>query len=35
MAREVASKLRSNLTVDWAVRAARARLRVIIATEEV
>ena len=31
MAREVASKLRSNLTVDWAVRdSARARLRVII-----
>lgn len=33
MVRQVASKLRSNLTVDWAVRdRARARLRVIIRT---
>ena len=33
MAREVAAKLRSNLTIDWAVRnSVRARLRVLIRT---
>ena len=31
MAREVATKLRDNLTVDWAVRdSVRARLRILI-----
>ena len=31
MAREVATKLRSNLTIDWAVRdSVRARLRILI-----
>jgi type I restriction enzyme R subunit len=31
MAREVAAKLRDNLTVDWAVRdSVRARLRILI-----
>ena len=33
MAREVAKKLRENLTVDWAVRdSVRARLRILIRT---
>ena len=31
MAREVAKKLRENITVDWAVRdSVRARLRILI-----
>ena len=33
MAREVAKKLRDNLTVDWAVRdSVRAKLRILIRT---
>ena len=33
MAREVAKKLRDNLTIDWAVRdSVRARLRILIRT---
>jgi type I restriction enzyme R subunit len=33
MAREVAKKLRENLTVDWAVRdSVRAKLRIVIRT---
>ncbi len=33
MAREIAAKLRDNLTVDWAVRdSVRAKLRVLIRT---
>jgi type I restriction enzyme R subunit len=33
MAREIAAKLRDNLTVDWAVRdSVRAKLRIMIRT---
>jgi type I restriction enzyme R subunit len=33
MAREIAAKLRDNLTVDWAVRdSVRAKLRILIRT---
>ena len=33
MAREIAAKLRGNLTIDWAVReSVRAKLRIMIRT---